>query len=108
MAKVRATIQEEEQSMNASVGIESSEDSKRMSKLRAHNHGHTETKKSCGEGMAPYILMLALGIHALFEGLAVGINKESDKVQQLIVGIVLHKGAAGMSLGISMTKNLAG
>ena len=52
--------------------------------------------------------MIALGLHAMFEGLAVGINPKAEKIQSLMLGDILHKGAAGMSLGISMTKNLKG
>jgi len=54
--------------------------------------------------MTPFVLMIGLGIHAIFEGLAVGI---SDKVTDILIlglAIFLHKGAAAMSLGISMTK----
>ena len=58
--------------------------------------------------MAPYVLMIALGIHSVFEGLAVGIRPEAEKIESLIFGIVLHKGAEAMSLGICMTKNLKG
>lgn len=58
--------------------------------------------------MTPYVLMIALGIHSIFEGLATGITDNEERIEQLIIGIVLHKGAAGMSLGISMVKNFPG
>ena len=53
--------------------------------------------------MAPHVLMIALGLHALFEGLAVGINPETDKAAQLMLGIILHKGAAGTPYGLLLS-----
>ena len=52
--------------------------------------------------MTPFVLLIGLGTHSLFEGIALGLNKTFEKVMILAVAIVLHKGAAGMSLGISM------
>lgn len=54
--------------------------------------------------MTPYVLMLGLGVHSIFEGIAVGLGKSMDKVAMLTLAIVMHKGAAGMSLGSSMAK----
>lgn len=58
--------------------------------------------------MTPFILMIGLGVHATFEGLSLGIEKDFDKVMIYAVAIVLHKGAAGMSLGISMSQTFPG
>ena len=54
--------------------------------------------------MTPFVLMIGLGAHAIFEGIALGLNDEMEKVEILCLAIILHKGAAGMSLGISMAK----
>lgn len=54
--------------------------------------------------MTPYILMLALSVHSLFEGLAVGITPEISQVTSLVIGIGIHKGAAAISLGISLQR----
>jgi zinc transporter ZupT len=36
-----------------------------------------ENKKvSCVENMTPFILMIGLGAHAIFEGIAVGLSKD--------------------------------
>jgi len=52
--------------------------------------------------------MIGLGVHATFEGLSLGIEKDFDKVMIFAIAIVLHKGAAGMSLGISMSQTFPG
>lgn len=54
--------------------------------------------------MTPFILMIGLGIHSLFEGLSLGLGKDAKSTFVMAVAIFLHKGAAGMSLGISMQK----
>jgi len=48
--------------------------------------------------------MIGLGVHSIFEGLSVGINDKPQDILILGLAIFLHKGAAAMSLGISMTK----
>lgn len=54
--------------------------------------------------MTPYVLLIGLGVHSLFEGIALGIKNEMDSVLLLTIAIVMHKGAAGMALGTSMAK----
>jgi len=45
------------------------------------------------------ILALALGIHAFFEGIAFGLQGKVENAAQLAAGILIHKGAAVISLG---------
>jgi len=49
--------------------------------------------------------MIALSTHAVFEGIATGLVKELGSLWTYIIAIGLHKWAAAMSLGISMSKN---
>ena len=48
---------------------------------------------------AAIILILALGAHAFFEGIAFGLQSEIDSAGQLAAGIIIHKSAAAISLG---------
>ena len=50
------------------------------------------------------MLIMAIGVHALFEGMALGLQKEMDEAVQLAVGILLHKSAAAVSLGGAFTR----
>lgn len=54
--------------------------------------------------MTPFVLLIGLGTHSVFEGLALGLQNDLEKVAIFALAIVVHKGAAGMSLGISMAK----
>ena len=53
---------------------------------------------------AAIILVLAIGVHALFEGIALGLQKEIEEVGQLGAGIIIHKSAAAASLGGAFTR----
>ncbi len=59
-----------------------------------HNHG------KCN--MTPIILMVALSVHAIFEGIALGILPEMKESVNLMISIVIHKCAEGMSICIAM------
>ena len=54
--------------------------------------------------MSPFVLLLALSVHSIFEGIALGISKHEKDVLNLALAIVIHKGAASTSLGISLIK----
>ena len=54
--------------------------------------------------MTPFILMIALSVHSVFEGLALGLQLNEAQVINIVIAILVHKGAAGSSLGISLVK----
>lgn len=54
--------------------------------------------------LAPYILQVAIGIHAVFEGLAIGIETETIKVLSIGIAVVCHKWAEGLTLGLAFKK----
>ena len=59
---------------------------------------------SCCPNMTPFILMIALSVHSIFEGLALGLSQTESAVMNMVIAILIHKGAAGSSLGISLVK----
>jgi len=67
-----------------------------------HSQHKPMKKPSCLSNFTPFVLLIGLGTHAIFEGLALGLNKEMKNVEIFALAIIMHKGAAGMSLGISM------
>ena len=54
--------------------------------------------------MTPFILMIALSVHSIFEGLALGLSKNETDVVNMVIAICAHKEAAALSLGISLVK----
>ena len=57
-----------------------------------------------GSSLTPYILLLALGFHGLFEGMALGIVDNVQSTLTLCLAIAAHKWAASLTLGISFVK----
>ena len=55
--------------------------------------------------MTPYVLMIALGMHACFEGIACGLMSKWAELINLMIAIFLHKSAASISLAISLQRN---
>ena len=48
--------------------------------------------------------MIALAVHACFEGIALGLQQSMISTMNIVLAIVIHKGAAGSALGISLVK----
>jgi len=51
------------------------------------------------------LLLIALSIHGLFAGIAIGITTDNREVIDLTIAILLHKWAEAMTLGISLAKS---
>ena len=56
--------------------------------------------------IGPYLLVAAMGIHATFEGLSLGIAKDYEDFWTMFLCIFCHKWAESMTIGISFAKNL--
>ena len=64
------------------------------------------TKSICaGFNMQSCVLLIALCFHAVFEGIALGLTNELSATINIMVALGLHKPAAALSLGVSLTKN---
>ena len=53
----------------------------------------------------PFILMGALSVHAIFEGIATGLQQDFATCVNLCAAIWLHKFAASLSISVAMQKN---
>ena len=65
------------------------------------NYYNNYSKKS----ITSYILLLALGFHGFFEGMALGMQNKFNSTLFLLIGIAAHKWATSLTLGISFLKN---
>ena len=59
----------------------------------------------CGINLTPIMLTLALGFHAFFEGIAVGLISKLSNLVNLIIGILIHKSIGSISLGITFAED---
>jgi zinc transporter ZupT len=55
--------------------------------------------------LTPYLLLLALSIHACFEGIALGLQKNAKEIFYMLLAIVLHKWVEALSIGINLFKS---
>ena len=63
-----------------------------------------EHKDKSTNPLTPYILLIALGFHGFFEGLALGLQDEYQGTLFILIAIVAHKWAESLTLGISFVK----
>jgi len=55
--------------------------------------------------LTPVVLMIALSVHAIFEGIALGLLSGLSETLNLTLSIVIHKFAEAMSISIAMQKS---
>jgi zinc transporter 1/2/3 len=60
-------------------------------------------KEKCN--LTPFVLMIALSVHSIFEGIAFGLSKDMNSVINLGLSILIHKFAESMSISIAMIKS---
>ena len=51
--------------------------------------------------LTPYILLMALSLHGIFEGIALGVMNSNSECIILFIAIIAHKWAESFALGIS-------
>ena len=56
----------------------------------------------CGVNISPLILLLAIGFHSIFEGIALGMQKTVGPFINLMIGVSLHHAVACISLGVQL------
>ncbi|XP_061174108.1 zinc transporter ZIP1-like [Saccostrea echinata] len=74
---------------------------------RSESHGHSHEIEFPHEHslLRSLLLLLALSLHSLFEGLAVGLQEETDQVIQIFAALALHKSILSFSLGMNVAQS---
>ncbi|GLH05658.1 Uncharacterized protein GBIM_11230 [Gryllus bimaculatus] len=55
-----------------------------------------------------FLLLTALSLHSLFEGLAIGLQPDVESVLQIFAAVVLHKTIIAFSLGLNLVQSQLG
>ncbi|XP_074160434.1 zinc transporter ZIP3 [Sminthopsis crassicaudata] len=71
----------------------------------SHGHGLNVQELSRSSPLRLFSLVFALSAHSIFEGLALGLQEEGDKVMSLFVGVAIHETLVAVALGINMAKS---
>ncbi|KAA0183556.1 hypothetical protein HAZT_HAZT007953 [Hyalella azteca] len=76
------------------------------SEVEIHNHDMTVLEGvSLHSPLRSIMLLLALSLHSIFEGLAVGLQETINNVVALFVIVIFHKGIIAFSLGLNMVQS---
>lgn len=70
------------------------------SEKQPHNHHHID--ESIKNSLGGFLAVLALSFHAVFEGLAVGLESSVEKVWYLFAAIATHKLVIGFCVGVEL------
>lgn len=65
-------------------------------------HEHQPPQK---EALTSYLLLLALSIHACFEGIALGLQNSSNEIFYMLLAISFHKWVEALSIGVNLFKS---
>ena len=69
-----------------------------------HHHPREENHQPARPAASsPYVLVLALSVHSVLAGSVLGADADSQGVWLTFLAIVVHKGAAGLALGLALT-----
>ncbi|KAK2541893.1 Slc39a3 [Columba livia] len=70
-----------------------------------HSHGLNIQQLSRSSPLRLVGLVFALCTHSIFEGLALGLQEEGDKVVSLFLGVAIHETLVAVALGVSMARS---
>ncbi|XP_006101206.1 zinc transporter ZIP3 [Myotis yumanensis] len=70
-----------------------------------HSHGLNVQELSHSSPLRLLSLVFALSAHSIFEGLALGLLEEGEKVVSLFVGVAIHETLVAVALGINMARS---
>ncbi|CAH8459204.1 unnamed protein product [Schistosoma turkestanicum] len=75
-----------------------------------HHHSHTHDIKfdasSFGSVLRVILLLCAMSVHSIFEGLAVGLQPTTQRTVALFTAILLHKIIIAIGIGVNLATNL--
>lgn len=70
-----------------------------------HQHHHVAPQQL--GGIRSFLLLLAMSLHTIFEGLAIGLQPTSTSVWSLFLAVIIHKCVIAFSLGVQFAENLS-
>lgn len=82
-------------------------------KQHSHEHGHQHKKDHShaghqhrmvnaeDSGLTAYILLLAMGIHGFFAGIAFGVSKTNGETINMFIAMIAHKWSEALTVGVS-------
>lgn len=75
-----------------------------MSPKIGHSHGHMALVGDRNSGLRHLILLVAVSIHSLFEGIALGLQTDKVKILHLFLAVLIHETLVAFALGVNIAK----
>ena len=72
--------------------------------FRIPNHDHDHVTFNPHSPLRSMILLIALSFHSVFEGLAIGLQKDLGQLMSLFLAVIGHKGIMAFSLGLTLAQ----
>jgi zinc transporter 1/2/3 len=70
-----------------------------------HGHSHDIHFQKHKSPVRAFILLMAISLHSVFEGLAVGLQSDADQVLGIFAALVLHKSILSFSIGMNLVQS---
>lgn len=70
-----------------------------------HRHHHNEQMSDRHSTLRAVLLLFALSLHSLFEGLALGLLTSNDVIISIFSALIIHKLVMGFSLGLNLVQS---
>ncbi|KAJ8354653.1 hypothetical protein SKAU_G00222200 [Synaphobranchus kaupii] len=74
------------------------------SRVPGGEHVHLHVDFNSHSAIRSFILVFSLSLHSVFEGLAVGLQQDSQKVLEICLALLLHKSIIAFSLSLKLTQ----
>ena len=75
------------------------------SEVEGGHHDHVSHTVFQHSSLRSVMLLLALSFHSVFDGLAIGLQKDSSSLIAILVAVMLHKAVMSFSLGLSIAQS---
>jgi zinc transporter 1/2/3 len=82
--------------------------SNKISPKTGHSHSHINLVGERGSGLKYLILLIAVSIHSLFEGITLGLQTDKVKILHLFLAVLIHETLVAFALGVNIAKLNAG
>ena len=81
-------------------------DDERLNAGHSHHHvAHKHTDQNSHSYIRSVFLLLALSMHSIFEGLAVGLQGDVRNILQIFAALAIHKSILAFSLGLNFVQS---
>lgn len=85
--------------------ISSNQDNNQYERGHSHHTHSLNIRELSRSGPLRLVsLVFALSAHSVFEGLALGLQEQGDKVLNLFIGVIIHETLIAVAMGVNMAK----